>query len=72
MVKLRLPVYTASEAAQEIGVTPAAVYSWLNDGTLQEVTTIRGSVRLADAESVLTLKRARELGKAGAAPQQQN
>lgn len=56
----KLAVYTASEAARELGVTATTIYRWLNGGTLAEVGTLKGRTRLVDADSVAGLKRKRE------------
>jgi len=61
MMAKKLSVYTASEAARELGVSPTAVYNWLADGTLTELTTLKGRARLVEADSVAALKREREL-----------
>ena len=56
----QLTVYTVAEAAGLLGVTPQTVYRWLDDGTLTECTTRRGTVRLVDAGSADRLQRQRE------------
>ncbi len=56
----RIPAYTVSAAAAELGVTAPRIYQWLDDGTLKEVGPLRGNSRWVDAKSVLDLKHARE------------
>ena len=48
--------YSASEAARELGVSPTMIYTWLDDGTLKELTTFKGRMRLVDADSVFALR----------------
>jgi excisionase family DNA binding protein len=57
-------VYTASEAARELGVTPPTIRRWVDDGSLDEDTTIRGRGVYVTGESVRALKAKRDADKA--------
>lgn len=59
-IKAQLAVYTVKEAADRLGVSLTTIYRWLEDGTLQRMTTLGGTAKLVGAESVYRLKAERE------------
>ena len=50
--KILKNTYTANEAAELLGIGAAWVYMLLDNGTLTEVSTRKGKVRLVDAGSI--------------------
>jgi len=52
----KIPAYTVAAAARKLGVTPATVYRWLDDGILDDMGSesglVLGKVRLVSIASV--------------------
>lgn len=57
----QVSAYTIAGAASELGVSRTTIYTWLDEGVLQEVRTEDGR-RMVDAKSVRKQKIIRERG----------
>jgi len=60
MMTTKTVAYTLTEAARYLGVSPTHVARWLNEGLLEETHVVAGTGRYITAESVESLRRARE------------
>jgi len=52
----KILAYTVAEAARELGVTPATIYAWLDQGALHLAEIAAGRIKLVEAKSLQALK----------------
>jgi len=57
-----MKLYTVTEAAELLGVSPATVRAWSNQGKLKTIRTLGGHRRISAEEIDRALKKYKELG----------